>query len=189
MAKEAEPGAGGWINPWRVVGWGLAGALLLLPAVAMRFTSEVRWTASDFVVAGAIIGGIGLAFEFLARRARDNAYRMGAAAALGAAFLLIWINLAVGIIGSEDNPLNLVYAGVLLLALGGAIGAGFEAGGMARAMTAAAAAQALVTVLAAIAGRDEPPGMIGLIVLNGFFVGLFALAAWLFRRAQRKLSA
>ena len=34
-----------------------------------------------------------------------------------AAFLLIWINLAVGIIGSEDNPANLMYGAVLLLGL------------------------------------------------------------------------
>ena len=33
--------------------------------------------------------------------------------AIVAAFLLIWINLAVGINGSEDNPANLMYGGVL----------------------------------------------------------------------------
>jgi hypothetical protein len=37
-----------------------------------------------------------------------------------AAFILIWMNLAVGIIGSEDNPANLMYGGVLAVAIVGA---------------------------------------------------------------------
>lgn len=36
-----------------------------------------------------------------------NFYRIGAAVALGAAFFEVWMNLAVGIVGSEDNPVNL----------------------------------------------------------------------------------
>ena len=34
---------------WRIAAWGLAGLILLLPLVAMQFTDEVEWTASDFV--------------------------------------------------------------------------------------------------------------------------------------------
>lgn len=187
MAKDLEMGGAGFRNPWRLLGWGLAAALLLLPLIAMQFTAEVVWTGSDFVVAGIIIGGIGLAFEFMVRRGGSAAYRLGAAAALAAAFLLIWINLAVGIIGDEDNPLNLVYAVVLLMALAGAIGAGFEARGMARAMAAAATAQGLITLFVALSGRDDPPGMVGLIFLNGFFVALFALSAALFRKGAGRV--
>ena len=39
----------------RILGWGGVLALLALPAVAMRFTDEVRWTPSDFVFA-AVVG-------------------------------------------------------------------------------------------------------------------------------------
>ena len=42
------------------------------------------------------------------------------------AFLLIWINIAVGIIGDEGDPPNLMYAVVLGLACGGAIVAHFQ---------------------------------------------------------------
>ena len=35
-------------NRWRPAIWGAAAFLLVLPAVAMQFTSEVNWTASDF---------------------------------------------------------------------------------------------------------------------------------------------
>ena len=36
------------------------------------------------------------------------------------AFLTIWVNLAVGMIGAEDNPYNLLFIGLLVaVALGG----------------------------------------------------------------------
>lgn len=185
MANAVEMGGGGRGNGWRIAGWGAAATLLLIPFVAMRFTSEVNWTASDFVFAGALIGGVGVTLELAVRMTRNHAYRAGVGAALAAAFLLIWINAAVGIIGSEDNPLNLLYAGVLAIALAGAIGAGFQPRGMARAMIAAAGALGLIAVLAVIAGRNDPPGAMGLVLLNGFFVALFLGAAWLFRKAAR----
>lgn len=43
MANEASTAGTGRHNPWRIVGWGTAAALLLLPLVAMQFTSEVNW--------------------------------------------------------------------------------------------------------------------------------------------------
>src|SRR3954469_1092777 len=48
-------------SPWRVAGWSFAAGLLALPALAMQFTHEVNWTGFDFLVAGGMIGGVGLA--------------------------------------------------------------------------------------------------------------------------------
>ena len=45
--------------PWRIIGWGGAVALLAAPFIAMRFTTEVNWTASDFVFAAVLLGVIG----------------------------------------------------------------------------------------------------------------------------------
>ena len=36
----------------------------------------------------------------------NSAYRAAVGVAIAAAFILVWMNLAVGIIGSEDNPAN-----------------------------------------------------------------------------------
>jgi hypothetical protein len=178
MAKVIERGSG--VNPWRIAGWGIAALLLLLPLVAMQFTREVNWTPFDFAFAAVMIGGVGMAFELTVRATRNNAYRGALAIALAAAFLLIWINGAVGIIGDEDNPLNLLYVGIIAIAFGGMAIARFRASGAARAMTMAAIANAAVGILAVMAGRNEPPGILGLIGLNGFFVLLFLGAARLF---------
>jgi len=184
MAKAITRGGG--MNPWRFAGWSLAALLLLLPLVAMQFTHEVNWTPFDFAFAAVMIGGVGIAFELTIRATRNNAYRGGVAIALAAAFLLIWINGAVGIIGDEGNPLNLLYIGVIAIAFGGMAIARFRARGASRAMTMAAIANVAVGVVAVVAGRNDPPGIVGLVVLNGFFVLLFLGAAWLFGIAAEK---
>ena len=186
MASRADNSGGrrGW-SWWRILGWGFAATLMLLPAVAMQFTSEVNWTASDFVFAGVLIGGTGLLLELAARRSRSAAYRGGVALALLASFLLIWINGAVGIIGNEDNPANLMFLAVILIALVGSVLALFRPAGMAMAMAAAAGAQALIAAIALYRGlgASEPPGPLGIVLLIGFFVGLWLASAWLFKRA------
>lgn len=167
---------------WRIAGWSLAGGLLLLPFVAMRFTEEVAWGPEDFLVAAILIGGTGLLLELAVRRSRDTAYRAGAGVALAASFLLIWLNLAVGIIGSEDNPLNKLYAGVLAIGCLGSLAAGFRPRAMAVAFAAAAAAQMLVSAIALYNGYFT-------LVLDGFFAALWLTSAWLFRRAAEERAA
>ena len=51
--------------------------------------------------------------ELAARMTGNSAYRAAVGVAVAAAFILVWMNLAVGIIGTEDNPAKLMYGGVL----------------------------------------------------------------------------
>jgi hypothetical protein len=171
----------------RILLWGAAAALLALPAVAMRFTDEVNWTASDFVFAAVMFGGTGLLLELTVRSSPNWFYRGGVAVALAATFLLIWVNGAVGIIGDEDNPQNGIYLAEILIALAGALLARFRAQGMALAMAAAGLAQAAIGlyVLVAGLGAGEPPGPFGVLMINGFFAGLWLLSAGLFWNAAR----
>ncbi|HEV7371235.1 hypothetical protein [Arenibaculum sp.] len=166
-------------NRWRVAGWGTAAFLLLLPLLAMQVTGEMNWDLADFVVFGAMLGGAGGAFELAARTTRDTAYRAAVGIALAAAFFLVWINLAVGIIGSEDNPANLMYFAVLAVGIAGAAVARFRPHGMARALVAMALAQTLAAVVALIAGWGHT------FVVTGVFVALWLASAWLFRKAAR----
>lgn len=75
-------------------------ALLSIPLVAMQFTDEVNWTLSDFIVAGALLFGTGLIYEFTVRKTQNTSNRIIIAIVLGGAFLLVWAELAVGIFGT-----------------------------------------------------------------------------------------
>ncbi|HLL58585.1 MAG TPA: hypothetical protein VK391_01675, partial [Allosphingosinicella sp.] len=150
MTKAARNSGGRSGIPWRIIGWGMAALLLLLPYVA-----NAPWTASDYVFAAVLFGGVGLAFELIVRKSVGLSFRLGSAVAVIGGFLAVWVNGAVGMIGSEDNPYNLLFLCVPLLALLGAIVARFRAGGTAIAMAAAGIAQ---TVLAAIGISSDPRG-------------------------------
>ena len=165
---------------WRLAAWSAAAALLLLPAVAMQFTEEVRWGPADFAFAAALVGAVGLGCELAARRTVNRAYRAAVGVALAAAFVLVWANAAVGVIGSEDHPANLMVYGVPAVGIAGALAARFRPRGMARALAATALAQLLVAVVALRAG----PGSAGLITLG--FAVLWLASAWLFRKAARE---
>lgn len=168
----------------RVVAWTVAGVILLIPFLAMRITGEVVWSAFDFIFFGALVIGVGLVFELVVRKTIDSTYRMAAGVALATAFTLIWLNGAVGIIGNENNKANLMYGGVLAVGLVGSIIAKFKPPGMARALAATAFAQALVTMIALIAGLGATKSIwpLDLLLLNGFFVTLWLISAWLFRK-------
>lgn len=176
---------------WRTAGWGGAILLLLLPLAAMQFTNEVNWTASDFIFAAMLFALVGGGFELLARRSRTLSYRAAAALGLLAIFLLVWINGAVGIIGDEDNPANLMFAGVIATAIVGAAIARLRPMGMAAAMLAAAAAQVIVCVVALVgsSGAGGPIWPLDLIGATGFLTALWLTAAALFRHAAKDRAA
>jgi hypothetical protein len=184
MASEAYGGGPGRRIPWRLIGWAIPLVLLAIPLLA-----RWPWTAADFIVAAAMFGIVGGTFELAVRASGNRAYRGGAAVALATAFLLVWINLAVGIIGNENNPLNLMFFGVIIIAIAGAIVARFRAEAMVRAMALAGAIQALigVGVFALDVGAAEPPGAVGLLLLIEFFAVTWFLSAWLFRKAARAI--
>ena len=178
MADKAENGGRRRVSRWRIVPWAVAALLLLLPAVAMRFGDEVTWTASDFIFMGVMLFGACGVFELAARMSGNNAYRAAVAIAVVATVLLIWINLAVGIIGSENNPANQMFFGVIVIGLIGAFLARFEAEGMARALAVTGIAQALTAVAAMVMGHFTW-------ILVGFFCALWFGSASLFRKAAR----
>jgi len=190
MTGQTVTGGRGWGGVVRIVLWGIVAVLLALPAVAMMFTDEAKWTAGDFVFAAVLLGGTGLLLELTVRSSSSWAYRGGVAVALAAAFLLVWINGAVGIIGSEDNDLNGVYLVEILVALAGALVARFRAWGMALAMAAAGLAQAAITVTVLLSGlgAGEPPGPFGIFVINAFFTGMWTISAGLFWKAAQDQS-
>jgi hypothetical protein len=167
-------------NPWSIALWSSAACLLLVPWVAMQFTREVDWGVADFLVMGALLAVVCALYELATWLSDNTAYRLGFAVAIVTAFLTIWVNLAVGMLGSEHNPANLLFGGVLLVAAVGALAGKFGAQGMARAMQAAALAQVAMAAYAFFGGYRD-------VVLH---ISVFAIAwlasAQLFRRAARE---
>lgn len=179
---------GGWArSPARILMWGAAAFVLLLPAIAMQFTTEVSFGPEDFIVIGIMLAAACGMIELAARSSDGLAYRLGAIVAVLAAFLLIWMNLAVGVIGSEDNRANLMFGALITLAAAGAIMARGSARGLALAMAAAAVAQLAVALIALVAGMGAGSANWAwfLVVLSVAFTGMWAGAALLFRHAAR----
>lgn len=153
---------------WRLAMWGTLATLLSLPAI-FRFP----WTASDFVLMGVMLGSVGLGIEFLVRRSGSNAFRLGSVVAVLTAFMTVWANLAVGMIGSEDNPYNLFFMAIPLLVFTAAAVVRFDP-----------RRTAIIMVAAAVAQLGLALGGMGIDVrgarFSSFFAFLWLVAATLF---------
>jgi hypothetical protein len=86
------------LGRWRLALWALLGGLLLLPAIAMLFTDEVRWTGADFIAAAAIFAFVGCAIELIVRFVDQSVLRMALVCGVILAALAIWADGAVGIL-------------------------------------------------------------------------------------------
>ncbi|MDJ0836350.1 MAG: hypothetical protein QNK37_07505 [Acidobacteriota bacterium] len=159
--------------------------VLLVPLSAMLVTDQVAWELTDFVVAGALLFGAGVIYKLATGKKGDVTYRAAFCVGIGAALLLVWMNLAVGLIGREGNPANLMYLGVLVVGLVGAVLARFKPRGTAYALFATALAQVLVAVFALVVGMHSGNSVSKIVGLNGFFVVLFVASGLLFHRAAR----
>lgn len=183
MSSKTQNGAPKRNIPWRLIGWSVPVLLLLLPLVA-----GAPWTLSDYFIMGALFGIAGLGIELAVRISGDIVYRAAATVAVVASFLLIWVNMAVGFLGDEGNPANLMFLGVIAVAIIGAFFVNFRAGGMARVMFVTALAQVAVGVVALAAGFASPgnDGLYEVVMGTGMFAGMWLLSAWLFRNAAER---
>ncbi|UKM64651.1 bacteriorhodopsin [Flavobacteriaceae bacterium GSB9] len=74
--------------------------LLCVPLIAMLISDEVNWTWFDFTVAGLLLFGFGVILELALRHFKQKRKRVVALIVLTIIFLLIWLELAVGIFGT-----------------------------------------------------------------------------------------
>jgi hypothetical protein len=180
MARNMDNGRTRRSNRWSLAIWGTAACLLLLPAIAMRFPgSGVDWDARDFIIMGVMFAIACGTYELATRLSDSVAYRAAAGIAIVTGFLTVWVNLAAGMLGSERNPDNLLFAGVLAIGVIGTLVARFRPQGMVRAMHATAAAQAAMALYALFGGYAEVTLHIALFALP------WLVSAQLFRKAAR----
>lgn len=163
-------------------------ALLMIPLIAMQFSEDVVWTLSDFIFAGIMIFGTGITYTLVTRKSEEVAYRVAVGFALFTGLFLIWSNLAVGLIGSENNEFNLLYFLVIGVGVMGAFIAKFKATGLMFTLFTMAAAQGVITIAALLTGMADVPesSVYEILAVNGFFITLFVVAAMLFRYAAEQ---
>jgi hypothetical protein len=158
--------------------------ILLIPLCGNLYVRGWQWSPFDFVAAFVVLFGAGIMFEWVASKGVTSAYRVAVGVACATGLVLLWINMAVGLIGSDDNPANLMYLAILALAFSGAYLAGFEPRRISRALLTTAVAQALVPVFALVLNpNDFSPGVAKVFCLNSFFVAMWVVSAMLFRHA------
>ena len=165
--------------------WALVVALILLIPVVGQWP----WTLSDYVFAGILLFGVGVAYEFITRRATTTQYRIAVGLGVVTTLLLIWINGAVGIIGNEDNPANLLYGAVLIVGFLGTIISQLRPRGMSYTLFTAASVQLLVPVAAFLIWRpDFGPGVLQVFAINAVFAVLWLGSGLLFRQAAQQVA-
>ena len=74
--------------------------LLLIPWVAMQFSSGVNWSPADFLVMGTLLLITGIAAEIVMRKVPKRENRIAIIAIILIVFLLVWAEIAVGVFGS-----------------------------------------------------------------------------------------
>lgn len=74
--------------------------LLAIPLIAMQFTDEVQWGLMDFVIAAGLLLGVGLLIAFVMNQPVFQKYRWVIIIAVVLVFVLLWMELAVGVFGS-----------------------------------------------------------------------------------------
>jgi hypothetical protein len=110
--------------------------------------------------------------------------RAAVTAAVGSTLFMTWVNMAVGLVGRENHSANVMYLGVLAIAVLGTLAAGFRPRGMARTFFAMAGAQLLVPAIALYVWGVEPVIPVARVFgANAFFAFLFTATALLFRSA------
>lgn len=78
----------------------IVGSLLLIPFIAMQFSSEVVWTASDFIIMGILLLVTGLGIDLVLRKVSSSKNRLIIGGIILAVFFMIWAELAVGVFGT-----------------------------------------------------------------------------------------
>jgi len=164
--------------PLRLALWGSLLAIFMIPTIAKATYAGMLWTVGDFVFAAVALGMLGVLIEFGYRLSDSWSYRIAAMGAALGAFLLVWINLAVGFIGDEGNPLNLAYFAMLAVVFVGGALFRFRAAPMAALMLFCAVAQLAILLMG-----QQPIGF-EWVATGVFCVGWLALAGMFHNASQ-----
>lgn len=165
--------------------------LLLIPFSAMMFFSAVNWSLFDFLIAGFLFFITGFAYKLFTYKFDNIYYKIAAIVALFFGLLLVWINLAVGIIGdfTGDLTINLVYFFVIAIGIFGALISRFSPDGMSLTLFYMSGSLVLIAILILIFADfniNELPGNSywGFLGFHSFFGIMFVMSGLLFHKSK-----
>lgn len=158
--------------------------ILLIPFCAMQLSIEGwHWDLFDFLLMGSFILGTSLAYQLISRKVDSRLYRVATGIAAISSLLILWVNGAVGIIGSEDNPANLLYFVALGIGFLAVLASKFKPRGMSYALFTTAGGLFLIPIIAFMIWRpDFDPGVIHVFILNTCFATPFFVSGLLFKK-------
>ncbi len=169
----------------RLIVWTTFLVLALTIILAMQFTSKGQWDETiAYISILLLVGGIYELWQWL--KTRDKIYRAAFGVGLAGIFLLGWVSGAVGIIGSENNSVNLMYWAVPAIGLIGSLISRFNPRGMALTLFAVSLVQFSIPIIALIISPEVSwgnAGVMGVFAINSIFATLFAGSGLLFQRA------
>lgn len=162
--------------------------LLAIPFFAMQFGAGVAWEFPDFLVMGSIIMVFSMSYGIINVHAPDIFYRIATILSLATMFLLIWANLAVGLIGGGAHAGNLLYIAVIIAGIIGGIISRFSASALQKTCFVITAILVLIAIIALLSGMQYYPGssVREIILVNGIFGTLFFMSGVLFRIYSKK---
>lgn len=98
LGQGAADGGGRGVKRWRIVVWGGAAGLWLLPLLAMGLDVDgVDWGVGDFVVFGMLLLAACVGLELALGLASSRRTRLAASVAVVLGFPWLWAELAVGV--------------------------------------------------------------------------------------------
>ncbi|RNC83017.1 MAG: hypothetical protein ED557_09855 [Balneola sp.] len=155
-----------------------AASILLIPLIAMFFTEEVDWGLVDFLIAWIMLFGTGITYKLISLKMSQSVqYKIATGLAVVGLLLIVWVNLAVGIIGNEENPVNLIFYAVHVVGTLGTFISRFDATGMSYTAYAMSVTMVIIGLITLIAGWGFVP------ILTAFFGILFLISGMLYRKA------
>ena len=183
-AAEGPDGGGRRRSLWKAPAV-VTALVLVIPFLGNRFVEGWNWDLRGFALVGALVFGIGLAYELITRKVDAFAYRAAVGIALATPFLLVWANFVQ--FADDVNRAAVWYFAVPVVGIVSAAIARFRPNRMAYALFATAFAQALALtiVISNSQAASWTPAVWRGFGGNALFLILLVTSALSFRTAAR----
>ena len=75
-------------------------SLMLLPYISSQFSDEIDWSIGDVLIGGTLLFALAMLVQFLTVKLKGSKWHVPVIIGVIVIFILIWMELAVGILGT-----------------------------------------------------------------------------------------